>query len=305
MKRTIAGVVVGMLGVLALSACGGSNNALAGNSSATPSPAGTIVVGSANFPEDEVLAQIYYQALTAKGIKASTKLDIGSREVYFPGLKDGSIDLVPDYSGTLLQYLQPSAKEVTPTDVYAALQKALPSGLSALTYASAEDKDAVVVTKQTADQYHAKSISDLASHCGDLVFGGPPEFQTRPDGIPGIAKTYNCTFKSYSSLDPGAITSKALTDGNIQAADIFTTDASIQANGFVALADPKNNFSAQNVVPIINTSKATAQVKDVLNAVSAKLDTAQLLKLNADLAEPSKPSTASVAKQWLQQEGLI
>ena len=118
--------------------------------------------------------------------------------------------------------------------------------LPALEKSSAEDKDAVVVTKDTATKYNATSIADLAANCGQLTFGGPPEFKTRPDGIPGLQKTYNCTFKDYKSLDAGGpLTVAALKNGDVQAADIFTTDASIVANNFVVLQDPKNNCSPE------------------------------------------------------------
>ena len=127
---------------------------------------------------------------------------------------------------------------------------------------AAEDKDAIVVTRETATQLNAKSIADLAPQCGNLVFGGPPEFQTRPDGIPGIQKTYNCSFKEFRSLDAGGpLTVAALKNGDVQAADLFTTDASIEANDFVVLDDPKNNFAAQNIVPLINKAKANDTVK--------------------------------------------
>jgi osmoprotectant transport system substrate-binding protein len=306
MKRIIAALAVGASAMVALTACGGSSGNALGGSSATgaPSASDTIVVGSANFTESQLLGEIYYQALIAKGVKASEKPNLGSRETYFPGLKDGSIDLVPEYTGTLLQYLNPKATEVAPDEVFTALQKALPAGLTELNKADAQDADAVVVTKETAAKYNAKSIADLAPHCGDLTFGGTPEFQTRPDGIPGLKSHYNCTFKGYQVIQPGVATATALQNGTVGAADIFTTDPSIQANGFVVLTDPKNNFAAQNVVPIMNEKKATDQVKQILNAVQAKLDTDALTKLNAQLNDPSKPSTATVAKQWLAANGL-
>ncbi|HEX3782936.1 MAG TPA: ABC transporter substrate-binding protein [Pseudonocardiaceae bacterium] len=304
MKRATVGLVAGLSAVLVLSACGGSSNPLASNSGPA-SPSGTIVVGgSGGFVESQLLGEIYYEALTAKGIKASTNLNLGSREVYFPALQQGSIDLMPEYTGTLLQYMNAKATQVSTPEVYAALQKTLPSGLIALNQATAQDKDAVVVTKATAAQYNAKSIADLAPHCGDLTFGGTPEFLTRVDGIPGLQKHYSCTFKGYTQLQAGTVTALALQQGKVQAADIFTTDPSIAADGFVVLADPANNFAAQNVVPIINAKKATAQVKQILNAVQAKLDTATLAGLDSQLNAPSKPDLSTVAKQWLAKEGL-
>jgi osmoprotectant transport system substrate-binding protein len=303
-KRTIAGLATTLSAVLALSACGGSNNPLSSPSSAAPA-GDTIAIGSANFPESQVLAEIYGQALQAKGVKVTSKPNLGSREVYFPGLKDGSIDLVPEYTGVLLQYLDKSATQSAPDEVYSALQKAIPQGLSVLDKSSAEDKDAVVVSKDTATKWNLKSIADLVPHAGDVVFGGPPEFKSRADGIPGLQKNYGLTFKDFKELAPGAITNTALKDGTVQAADIFTTDAAIKSNGFVVLDDPKSNFAAQNVVPVINTKKASDTVKQVLNAVSAKLTTDELTSLNAKLSSPDKPDTAAVAKEWLSSKGLI
>ncbi len=307
MKRTVVGLVTAVVAVLGLSACGGSSNPLStgSGSGGSSSPSGTITVGSGNFSESQLLAAIYAGALRAKGVDVKQHDDIGSREVYFPALKDGSIDLIPEYTGTLLQYLNPKATEVSTPDVYAALQKQLPSGLTALNQAAAQDSDAIVVTSQTAAKYNLKSITDLAPHCGQLTFGGPPELQTRADGLPGFKKHYNCVFGSFKSLDAGGpLTVAALKNGDVQAADIFTTDASIPANHWVVLADPKNNFAAQNVVPVINASKASAKVKDALNAVQAKLDTTTLATLDAQLASSSHPTAASVAGNWLKSVGL-
>ncbi len=304
--RTMA---VAATACLALTACGGGGNPLSnGGSGAAPSGSAaspTIIVGSANFTENQILAEIYAQALTAKGVSVTKKLSIGSREAYFPGLQDGSIDLIPEYSGVLLQYLNKSATESTADDVYGALQKALPSTLTVLDKSAAEDKDGIVVSRATATKYNATSIADLSSHCGELTFGGPPEFKTRPDGIPGLVKNYSCTFKDYKALDAGGpLTVAALKNNDVQAADIFTTDASIVANDFVVLQDPKNNFAAQNVVPLINKSKVNDTVSQTLNAISAKLTTDELTKLNAEASSDAKPAPDVVAKNWLSANNL-
>jgi osmoprotectant transport system substrate-binding protein len=123
----------------------------------------TLKVGSANFQENVILANIYAQALQAQGATVSTQLNIGSRETYMPGLQDGSIDLIPEYSGVLLQYFDKQATATSSEDVYAALPAALPQGLVVLDQSKAEDKDAIVVTKETADKYSLKSIADLAA----------------------------------------------------------------------------------------------------------------------------------------------
>lgn len=308
MKRSLIArtAAVAAVAAIGLTACGGGSNPLASGPAATPSPSGKILVGSANFTESQILAEIYAQALTAKGVQVELTPPIGSREAYYKGLQDGSIDLIPEYTGTLLQYLNKDAPETEHDAVYAALQKTLPPTLIVGAKSAAEDKDAIVVTKETAAKYNAKSITDLAPNCGQLVFGGPPEIQKRPDGLPGFAKVYSCTFKEFKPLDAGGpLTVAALKNGDVQAADIFTTDASIPANGFVVLEDPKSNFAAQNVVPLVNKAKATDQVKAALDAVSAKLTTAELTTLNSDAAAPSKPSLATVAKAWLTKNGLI
>ena len=298
--------------VLALAACGGggggdplANGGSSGQTSGAAAAGDTIVVGSANFAESQILAEIYAQALSAKGVTVEKRLNIGSREAYIPGLQDGSIDLIPEYTGVLLQYFNSGADQTTSDDVYAALKDTLPGNLEVLDKSAAEDKDAVVVTRATASQYNLKTLADLTPQCGNLVFGGAPEFQTRPDGIPGIQKTYNCTFKEYRSLDAGGpLTVAALKNGDVQAANLFTTQSAIQANDFVALEDPKNNFAAQNVVPLINKQKANDTVRSTLNAISAKLTTDSLLALNVEADSDAKPSPETVAKNWLSQTGL-
>ncbi|GAB3661243.1 hypothetical protein GCM10027596_21120 [Nocardioides korecus] len=132
------------------------------DASGTSASGTTLTVGSANFPENVILADIYAKALEAQGATVSTKLNIGSREKYYPALKSGSLDLFPEYSGTILTYLDKNATATSPTDVAAALAKALPANLVALKTSQAQDSDAVVVTKQTAQKYKLKSIADLA-----------------------------------------------------------------------------------------------------------------------------------------------
>jgi osmoprotectant transport system substrate-binding protein len=284
-------VAVVLVGTLSLTGCGGGN---------------TVTVGSANFAESQLLAALYAEALKAKGVAVDETPPLGSREAYIPALRDGSIDLIPEYTGTLLQYFDKTATATAPDQVYAAVGKVLPKPLTVLKMSEAQDKDAVVVSRATAGRYRASSIADLAPHCGELVFGGPPEFAKRPDGLPGIQRLYNCTFApGYKSLDAGGpLTLKALTANEIQAADIFTTDPNIQADNLVALTDPKDNFAAQNVVPLINGAKLTPQVTEILNAVSAKLSTTALIQLNAQFNAPDKPDQSTVAKEWLRRNGL-
>jgi osmoprotectant transport system substrate-binding protein len=306
--RALGGLAA--LALLALTACGSSNPVATQSASAAASGAGSgggagsLTIGSANFQENVLLAEIYAGALKAKGVTVTKKLNIGSRETYIPGLKDGSIDLIPEYSGVLLQYFDKGAAAVSSADVYTALAKAVPANLEVLEQSKAEDKDAIVVSSQTAAKYKLTSIADLAPVGKDLVLGGPPEFKTRVDGVPGLASKYGVTFKEFKALDAGGpLTVNALKSGQVQAADIFTTDPSIVTNGFVVLADPKSLYTAQNVLPLINKSKVTPAITEALNGVSAKLDTTMLTALVAK-AVTDKKEPADVAAEWLKTNGL-
>ena len=310
MKRALAGLTAAVA-TLALTACGGGSDPLTpattttGAAGGSPAPAGTITVGSANFPESTLLAEIYAAALEDKGVTVERKLNIGSRETYYPGLLDGSIDLIPEYTGVLLTHLGDQSGASESEAVYKALQTALPPELTVLEQSAAENKDAVVVTKATADERGLKSIADLAKS-DDVVFGGPPEFQKRADGIPGLQEKYGLEIKEYKSLDVGGpLTVDALKTGAVLAADLFTTDPAITANGFVVLEDPEANFAAQNVVPLANKAKVTPEITEVLNGISAKLTTETLIELNGKLNAPEKPDAAKVAQEWLTSVGLL
>src|SRR5665213_1231022 len=279
----------------ALAACGGSSNPLASaGASGSSSPAAqTVTVGSANFPENVLLGWIYAKALEAKGVKVTTKLNIGSREVIYRQIKSGGLSILPEYNGALLAYLDPKATQLTTADVDAAIATKLDPALTILDPAAAEDKDSLVVTQATAGKYGLKSIPDLATVAKTLVIGGPPEFKTRQQGVLGLKSLYGLTFKEFKSLDTaGPITVAALKNGNVATADLFSTDPNIVQNSFVVLSDPKNLFGAQNIIPLVNKSVLTDTIKTTLDAISAKLDTSTLAGLVkqvvSDKADPDQ-----------------
>jgi osmoprotectant transport system substrate-binding protein len=308
-KTWMAVTTVTLALLLTVAACGNSskNDPLAaGTTSSAPSAAaGAIVVGSAAFPESTLVANIYMTALQAKGVKVSSKFAIGNREAYLPGLADGSIDLIPEYTGNLLQYYDKAYTAQTPDEVYSQLKSKVPGSLEVLDQSKAQDTDSVAVTKETAAKYNLKTIADLAPVAGQLTLGGSAEWKTRPkSGVPALKSVYGVSFKNYITLDAGDKLSKnALKTGRVQATDIFSTDVDIAKNGWVVLEDPKGMFSAQNVVPLINKAKATDTVTTALNAVSAKMTTAGLLALNAEVAGGKDP--AVVAKEWLSAQNLM
>ncbi|MEP6852136.1 MAG: ABC transporter substrate-binding protein, partial [bacterium] len=261
-----------------------------------------LTVGSAAFPENALLADIYADALSAKGVQVTKKLNIGERGVYIKALNDGGIDFIPEYTGSILTYFDPKTTAKTPDEVFAALEKAVPSKLTVLKFAQAQDSDTITVTKDTASKYNLKTIADLSSVASKLTFGGPAQFKTRADGIPALKSVYNVDFGRFTPLGTtGTIVVQALKGGSIDAADIFSTDPSIAKNGFVSLEDPKSMFAAQNIVPLANKAKVTPQITETVNAVSAKLDTKTLADLVSQVGT-GDPDT--VAKKWLSDNSL-
>jgi osmoprotectant transport system substrate-binding protein len=276
-----------------------SSNPLSGSAS------GSVVVGSANFPEDELLAEVYALALQGKGVKVTTKLNIGAREVYYPQVEKGSISIIPEYNGTLLTVeVDPTSTAKTTAEVDAALAAKLPSQLEVLNPASAQDSDSVTVTQATATKDHLSSIADLKPYAASMVFGGPPEFKTRTDGLAGLKANYGLTFKSFDPLDEsGPLTLAALTSGKVQAADVFTTTPQIVTDHLVSLADPKFNFAAQNVIPLVYKPAMNSTITATLNAISAALTTQALLQMdNAVITLHANYNT--VAAGFLKAEGL-
>jgi osmoprotectant transport system substrate-binding protein len=302
-KRSILSALA-VTSVLALSACGGGGgDPLSGGGDNTGSSGSQIIIGSADFTESQLIASIYSQALQAAGVQVKEQFNIGSREVYVAALKDSSIDLVPEYSGALLSYLDPKSTAATTESVTNELKGKLPSGISLLTPSPAEDKDVLAVTKTTADKYKLKTISDLAPVAGELVLGGPPEWKTRTQGVVGLRDLYGLNFKDFVSLDAGGtLTMTALVNGQIQAGDLFSTDPGLVKNNLVALEDDKSLFAAENVVPLIKTAKENDTITKTLNDVSAKLTTADLITMNGEAATGT--NLADIAKKWLAGAGI-
>jgi osmoprotectant transport system substrate-binding protein len=303
MRSTFRSSVIGALLVvvaLVAAACGSGDDA-----GAKEGP--TIVIGSANFSENALLAEIYAQALEANGYSVDRQLNIGTREIYKPALESGEIDLVPEYVGSAL-----SALGGTPTSDTAATAAALAdawadAGVEVLDPAPAQDKNGIVVRQDTADELGLATVSDLAPHAGSLVFGGPPECPEREFCLIGLENVYGIHFAEFKPLDVGgALTVTALEGDEIQVALLFTSDGVISARGFVLLEDDKGLQPAENVVPAIRADIVDAYgdgLVSVLNDVSAALTTEGLTQLNERVGyngeDPDK-----VAADWLSEQGL-
>ncbi|MEU7060595.1 ABC transporter substrate-binding protein [Streptomyces sp. NPDC046197] len=290
-----------------LAGCSSSDNNSDNPLSGGKASGDSVVVGSNNFAESILLADIYGEALKSKGIKVTYKPNIGSRETTYGLLKNGAITVLPEYNGALLAYLDKNATPKTVAATTAAIGAKLDSKLTLLQPAPAQDKDSVTVNQETAKKYHLtekSSIADLKGAAKDLVIGGSPEFQARQQGLEGLKSVYGLQFKSFKALDAGGpLTQAALQKNAVQAADIFTTAPAISKEKFVVLQDPKNLFGFENVQPLVYKSGLDQKGVDALNAVSAKLDTVTLLNLGTQVQTQHK-DPLDVAKAWLKSAGL-
>ncbi|MBV6755250.1 ABC transporter substrate-binding protein [Rhodococcus opacus] len=300
MKKALIVALAGAT-LMSLTACGIGKDPLAADGGGSSD--GAIVVGSADFPESQLIATIYAEALRANGIDVTEKLNIGSREVYVPAIRDGSIDLLPEYSGALLQYLDSATTATASDEVTEEIKAKLPAGLIALEPSPAEDKDVLAVRQETADEYSLETIEDLVPHAGELTLGGPPEWKTRENGVAGLKDRYGLTFKEFLALDAGGpLTLNALLSGQIEVADVFSTDPAMRSENLVALEDTKHLFLAENITPIINENKAGDDVRAVLADVSAALTTEDLIAMNERVADLE--DMGDIAREWLQDKGL-
>ncbi|MEV8568102.1 ABC transporter substrate-binding protein [Streptomyces sp. NPDC051322] len=290
-----------------LAACSSGITSLDGQGSGgdTGSSAGGLVIGTANFTENQILGYLYAGVLKAAGIKTTVKPNLGSREIIVPALKGGDIDLLPEYQGSLLLYLNPKATETEAGAMQNALAAVLPAGLEVLPYAAAEDRDSFAVTRETADKYGLQSLADLKKANGKLVFGAAAEMKKRVVGVVGLKEQYGVQFKEFKALDSsGPLVKGALKKGDVDVANVFTTDVDVAANHWVVLADPKHLVPAQHVVPLIAARKADGKVRKALARLGNVLTTAALTELNR-LVDKEKQDPDRVAEAWLKKQKLV
>ncbi|MEO2105089.1 MAG: ABC transporter substrate-binding protein [Actinomycetota bacterium] len=269
---------------------------------------GDITVGSTNFDEQELVAEMYALALEDAGYTVERRYQLGSREVVLPALTSGEIDVYPEYVGTALEFLNEGAGEATgDTEASTELlrERFAEQGVDVLEPSDAQDKNGLVVRQETADTYGLSTVSDLADVAGDLTLGGPPECPERPLCIPGYESAYGVTFGDFRSLDAGGpVTIEALSAGEIDVALLFTTDGVIAANDWVLLDDDQDLQPAENIVPVIRSEANTDAATEALDAVSAVLTTENVTEmirqLRVDLADP-----AEVAETFLTDQGVL
>ena len=308
---------------LALTACGSSSKSSSSSSSTSTTTASTaaskpassgpgvgkpaVTIGDKNFSEENILGQLYTQALEAKGYTINLHENVGSSEIIYKALTSGAIDLYPEYTGTLLsavagQTKEPASAAAAYTQAKAYVEK---QGLTLLDYTPFYDSDALATLPSYATAHHLTSIADLKPLGKALTLGGPPEFATRFQGLLGLKQLYGVvpTFKPIAI----ELSYKALESGQVDVQNVFTTDGQLLSGKFKVLADPKHVFGFQNVAPVVRKSVLSAEgpaFEQTLNTVSALLTTKAIQQMNSAVSI-DKQSATSVAHQFLSANGLL
>ncbi len=302
MTRSVP-LLLAMLVATLLVACGED---LADGGSAGGGESRSVVVGSANFPENVILAEIYAGALEADGVEVSRKLNVGSREVLLPALERGQISVLPEYTGGLLEYLAKAKSDATQTAAQVReIQRLLPKELTVLEPSTAQDQETVTCARAVVDKHRLRTLEDLAPVSGQLTFGGPPELPKREGfGFKGLKDVYGIEFKRFRPLDvAGPLTVSALKSGKVDCANLFSTQSAITVNGFVSLEDPKELITSQAIVPLVTRKAATPETTAVLDRISSKLTTPELERM-VRRVEIDKDDAAAVARDFLRRQRL-
>ena len=311
-RRLAVGLAAAVVLSLALGACGSSSKSGSSSTSSSSASGGPgsgkppIVIGDKNFAEENILGNLYAQALQAKGYKVTLVENVGSSEIIWKSLMAGHIDMYPEYTGTLLSAVAEQTKE--PASAEAAYEESraflAKHGYTMLNITPFYDSDALATTPQYAAAHHLTSIADLKALGKSVTIGAPPEFATRFEGLKGLQQLYGVvpTFKPIAI----ELSYKALESGQVDVQNVFTTDGQLLSGKFKVLTDPKHVFGFQNVAPIVKQSMLTEEgpgFAETLNRVSGLLTTSAIQQMNKAVSI-DKQSPESVAKQFLAANGL-
>lgn len=293
-------LITALLSTVALAGCS-TTDPLSGSGGGSDN---TIVIGSQDYYSNEIVAEIYAQAIESAGYAVDRQFRIGQREAYLPEIEAGSIDLFPEYTGPLLQYWNPDTEVRLTDEVYEELQETVPDGLRVLGQSPATDQNSYTVTQDFADEWDLVTIADLADVTVPIVLGGNSEGENRPDGPAGLSREYGVSV-AFTPIEDGGgpLTVQALNDGDTQLAVIYTADPSLTENDLVSLEDPDGLFLASHVVPLASDN-VDGTVADIVNRISEAMKPSDLIALNARSVDEELPA-ATIATDWLTEHGLL
>ena len=290
--------------LLALAGCGGADAPKASTTAAAKPP---LRIGTKNFPEQFLLGEIYKQALEARGFPVELKANIGSSEIIHQALTDGALDMYPEYVGVLLsEVANVRARPKSPDAAYRRAQAfEAAQGFSLLAPSPFSDQNALAVTPAYARRHHLRDIQDLKRVPGTVRIGAPPEFQTRFEGLVGLAQLYGLHNAKARALAIGRQYA-ALDSGRVDAAAVFTTDGQLANGRYVILRDPRGVFGTQHVAPIISRTalrRYGPRLRAIIDTVSRRLTAPAMQRMNAQV-QIDRRATADVAGEFLHGQGL-
>ena len=290
----VRAVAIALIAAIALAACASGGTQVKGE---------PLVVGSQDYYSNQILAEVYAQALEAQGFAVTRAGQSGTREEYVAKLAAEHIDVFAEYTGNLLQFLDPGTTATGKNAVYAALSEAMPGELRVLNQSLAADQDSYVVTAEFADQHSVRELGDLAGIAA-LRLGGNAELEGRPYGPLGLKDVYNVDVEFVAIDDAhGTKALSALREGRVELADVFSAAPELTSTDLVVLGDPKGLFLANHIVPVV-TDRVDARASEVLNRVSAALGQGDLIAMNAKWVNDGT-SAGDIAAEWLKEKGLI
>ncbi|GAA3697571.1 ABC transporter substrate-binding protein [Zhihengliuella alba] len=299
-RARLAVLAGGLAGTLALAGCG-----TAGETEPAPSTVATpLTLAAPESTEARIAAHIYAGALRDAGFKAAVAVEPGDRAGYLADVESGGVDVVVDYTGSLLTRYDAGADATEPGDVTAALREALPEGTELLDPAEADRAPVLVTTRARSVGDEIDALSDLGEVCSGLTFAGPSAFAGEERGLSLLAEELECTPGTYASKeDPAEILDDLLTD-SAQIAVLPRTYPGIGRNGLVALEDSGQFFRAQQVATLVHAETVPDEARDALGRVSNDLTTEEMLRLNGQTVGDAPLTPRQAAETWLAEHGF-
>lgn len=282
--------------------------AIASLLAACGSPAKPVRVGSKDFTEEFIVGNMYALLLEANGIPVERKLNLGGTPILQQALVSDQVDVYPEYTGTGLLTVLKLPTNTDASQVYNAVRDEYKKqfNLAWLTPAPMNNTQALAMKKDVAAKFGIKTISDMAAKASELTMIGPPEFEQREDGLPGIQKAYgDFKLKKYLAVDPG-LRYEGLVNGQAEVTVAFGTDGQIAAYDLLVLQDDKGLFPPYQIAPVVRQQAldANPKITEILNKLAPLLTDAEMQRLNFEV-DGKKREPADVAKEFLQQKGLI
>lgn len=266
-----------------------------------------VKIGSKNFTEQFIVAEIYAQALEKAGIEVQKRLNLGATQIAHTALTSGEIDLYPEYTGTALAAVVKGELTSDPDQIYNEVKKHYEDQLqlTLLKPTAINNGYAIIMLPDRAAEFKLKTLTDLGPVSKDLTFGAEGTFGERKDGLPGLEKVYGIKFKEFVKFAKLGIRYSALTSKQIDVSFGFATDWQIEDNKLAVLEDDKGLFPPYYLVPVVRQDalKANPKIAEVLDKLAPLLTNEKMRAMNAAV-ERDRKEPAEVAAEFLKAEGL-